>query len=112
MRNPALPTHSGSAACRCPSTLHTCGLPNPEEHYIKWAAETETQLEVALGALRDPGGTIDDVFSAITLGELAYRIALGERNESDWPDEYEPECICPSELVARGGFKGGCPVHA
>lgn len=24
---------------------------------------------------------------------------------------YEPECICPPELVAAGGFRGGCPVH-
>lgn len=22
------------------------------------------------------------------------------------------DCICPPDLVARGGFKGGCPVHA
>jgi len=25
--------------------------------------------------------------------------------------EPEPECICPPELLARGGFKGACPVH-
>jgi hypothetical protein len=24
----------------------------------------------------------------------------------------EPSCICPPELRERGGFKGGCPVHA
>jgi hypothetical protein len=23
----------------------------------------------------------------------------------------EPECICPPDLVARGGFRGGCPMH-
>jgi hypothetical protein len=22
------------------------------------------------------------------------------------------ECICPPDLLARGGFRGGCPVHA
>lgn len=22
------------------------------------------------------------------------------------------ECICPPDLIARGGFRGGCPVHA
>jgi hypothetical protein len=22
-----------------------------------------------------------------------------------------PVCICPPDLVARGGFKSGCPVH-
>lgn len=30
-------------------------------------------------------------------------------------DGYEltgPGCVCPPELVARGGFKGGCPVHS
>jgi hypothetical protein len=23
----------------------------------------------------------------------------------------QPECICPPDLLARGGFRGGCPVH-
>lgn len=25
---------------------------------------------------------------------------------------YEPVCICPPDLLARGGFKGGCPQHS
>ena len=24
---------------------------------------------------------------------------------------YEPVCICPPDLLARGGFKGRCPIH-
>lgn len=33
------------------------------------------------------------------------------------PDDVEepddgPACICPPDLVERGGFKGGCRVHA
>jgi hypothetical protein len=27
-------------------------------------------------------------------------------------DDDGPDCICPPELVERGGFKGGCPVHS
>jgi hypothetical protein len=23
----------------------------------------------------------------------------------------QPKCICPPDLLARGGFKGGCPIH-
>jgi hypothetical protein len=27
-------------------------------------------------------------------------------------DDDAPRCICPPDLLARGGFRGGCPVHA
>jgi hypothetical protein len=23
----------------------------------------------------------------------------------------QPKCICPADLLARGGFRGGCPRH-
>jgi hypothetical protein len=26
-------------------------------------------------------------------------------------DAHERVCTCPPDLVARGGFRGGCPVH-
>jgi hypothetical protein len=104
---------SDQIECRCVSGAHTCGAPNDdEERYVKWAAETEGQLDGALAALRDPGAPSDDVLAAIGLADLAYRIAVNEAPEEEWPEEYEPECICPPELLARGGFKGGCPVHA
>jgi hypothetical protein len=33
--------------------------------------------------------------------------------EGDWDEIVdEPACTCPPDLVARGGFSGGCPVHA
>ena len=80
--------------------------------YAKWAAQTEESLREALDALLSDERPLDDVFSAIELAELAYRIANGERPEDDWPEDVQFECICPPELVARGGFKGGCPVHA
>lgn len=25
--------------------------------------------------------------------------------------EIKRDCICPPDLLARGGFRGGCPVH-
>ncbi len=73
--------------------------------------EAESQLNTALFALRE-GESIDDVFAAISLADLALRIGLGETPADEWPEESEPLCICPPELVARGGFKGGCPAHA
>ncbi len=73
--------------------------------------EAERQLNAALYALRE-GESIDDVFAAISLADLALRIGLGEKPQGEWPEEEsEPVCICPPELVARGGFKGGCLVH-
>jgi hypothetical protein len=48
-------------------------------------------------------GPQEEVIDGVTLGF-----------EGPW-DEIEeivfPECICPPDLVARGGFRGGCPVH-
>jgi len=38
-------------------------------------------------------------------------VADGAWDEVDEVDD-GPECICPPDLIARGGFKGGCPVHA
>jgi hypothetical protein len=34
--------------------------------------------------------------------------------EGPWDNVEEtitPTCICPPDLVARGGFRGGCPTH-
>jgi hypothetical protein len=89
-----------------------CPLCVAEEQYEKWSERADEQLEEALSALRDPNETSDAVLSALHLAELAFRIALGETPEDEWTDEYVPVCICPPELVERGGFKGGCPVHA
>jgi len=81
-----------------------------EIHYDRWSQRADEQLEEALGALRDLNETSDAVFSSIHLAELAFRIALGEKPEGEWPEEYE--CTCPPDLVARGGFKSGCIVHS
>lgn len=35
----------------------------------------------------------------------------GEPDDVEEPDD-GPACICPPDLVERGGFKGGCPVHS
>ena len=36
---------------------------------------------------------------------------LAEMVRSLTEAEEGPTCICPPELLARGGFKGGCLVH-
>jgi hypothetical protein len=47
----------------------------------------------------------------------ALRIESGElpSDEMDgypFPGEERHGCTCPPELLERGGFRGGCPVHA
>lgn len=38
---------------------------------------------------------------------FAPSMAPDEINEE--PDE--PACLCPADLLARGGFRGSCPAH-
>jgi hypothetical protein len=57
----------------------------------------------------------DRKFEEAGLG-IDVEIAEGVRLDFQGPwdeieDVPEPKCICPPELVARGGFRGGCPVH-
>lgn len=62
---------------------------------------------------KDPSDV--DVATAICflkadLGDMS-PAEIAEMEESLAESERGPDCICPPELVARGGFKGGCPVH-
>jgi hypothetical protein len=65
--------------------------------------------------------TSDEAISETQKALMAFYLSVDERPESVLlgTAEYEtaaheppPECICPPDLVERGGFKGGCPVHA
>lgn len=81
-----------------------------------WFARTRALLEQAISEIAD--GTSDAVLGAISAAECSYRIGLGEipPDELDgyaFPGEPEvgPPCICPPDLLARGGFKGSCPAE-
>lgn len=44
-------------------------------------------------------------------GSSAGTIILHPGDIVEYLDQPELECICPPELVARGGFRSGCPTH-
>lgn len=79
-----------------------------------WRQRLEEKLEIALGETRDNV----DPSASISLAEVYSRAWAGEATDDELDDlrEYEerrePECICPPDLLERGGFRGGCPVHA
>jgi hypothetical protein len=74
-----------------------------------YGAQAEALLEQALSETRDGIDAIPTVVEA-----LAWLRA--EAGECEPPESYaapdEDDCICPPDLLARGGFKGRCPVHA
>lgn len=79
-----------------------------------WSVRGERLLERALSEVRDD----EDAIATVSAAVQALRIDAGEADPAtmdDYPfpgeDRPELECICPPDLVARGGFKSGCPVH-
>jgi hypothetical protein len=79
-----------------------------------WGIRAERLLEKALYVLRSD----EDPLPLMSAAETSYRILLGELPESEmdgYPFPSEPvavECICPPDLLARGGFRGDCLVHS
>jgi hypothetical protein len=57
-------------------------------------------VSLLLAALRAEGGQLP----ASEAAELDESFRREENPEAD--------CICQSDLLARGGYRGGCPVHA
>jgi hypothetical protein len=78
-----------------------------------WATRAERLLEQALDEVR--GGI--DALPTISAADAALRIEAGEMPASEldgypFPGEDPPgHCICPPDLLERGGFRGGCLVH-
>lgn len=79
-----------------------CGDPEA----ITWGARAESLLKQALSEVRDGIDAIPTVSAALT----ALRIEAGELPESEMAGE-EAVCICPPDLLKRGGFRGTCPEH-
>ena len=77
-----------------------------------WISRAARLLEQAVSGMED-----DDQIPTVAAALDALRIAYGELSPEEmdgyrFPGEESPgDCICPPDLLARGGFKGGCPVH-
>lgn len=89
---------------------------NSADRFRKWGQE---RLSDALYALADDGADLE-VLGNVELALMslsmyydsdAAAITLTPSDVVEYVDEPDPECICPPGLVARGGFRGGCPVH-
>lgn len=75
-------------------------------------SRVERLLGQALEEVRDGIDAIPIVSAALT----ALRVEAGELGTDaldgyPFPDE-APNCICPPDLLERGGFRGGCPEHS
>lgn len=86
-----------------------------------WVTRAARLLEKALDEIRIG----DDPVHTVSAADAALRIEAGELDSSEMDgyefpheppskDEEEQEegvCICPPDLLERGGHRGGCPVH-
>jgi hypothetical protein len=77
-----------------------------------WAMRAERLLEQALQETRDGIDAIPTVDAALTaLHVEAGELPTDEMDDYPFAGEETDDCTCPPELRARGGFRGGCPVH-
>lgn len=81
------------------------------------ASYARDRLEAALAELVDGGS--DSVLGEAEAATMALHVLYGHTGPItlvpgdilDDVDRADPVCICPPDLVARGGFRSGCPVH-
>lgn len=75
------------------------------------------RLEAALSGLDDDDS--DEVLGEAQLALMALHVHYGSTETitlvpadvEEYVDRRDPTCICPPGIVARGGFRSGCPVH-
>jgi hypothetical protein len=77
-----------------------------------WSVRAQEATEQALGEIIDG----IDAIATLSLAMACLKAEVGELDPDDMADldrSYNgPVCICPPDLLERGGFKGGCPVHS
>lgn len=93
-----------------------------EHKGVEWYAQlAERACERALDVIRSD----EDAGAELSLAQVAWKVVMGDASDAERSDMneyvltddggYEIDmawvCICPPELLARGGFKGGCPAH-
>ena len=75
-----------------------------------------TYVSVQAETLKEASAVIEAAFpnpedwQAMSYGVEVY--APGGEPDDVIEEDDGPVCICPPELLARDGFKGGCPVHS
>lgn len=86
-----------------------------DKEQVTCRAWSERARHLAEQAVSEIAGDID------AIGTLEHAIAClraeaGELDADDFADlarlHAKPTCICPPDLLARGGHRGGCPVHS
>lgn len=83
----------------------------PTERSQLWDARAGDLLNEALYQLRFG----EDPIPAVSAALAALKIAVGELDATELAFMFEEDgrpCICPPELLQRGGFVGNCPAHA
>jgi hypothetical protein len=76
-----------------------------------WGARAERLLEQALDEVRngiDAIATVDLALACLRIEDES--LSAAELDGYTFPGEQV--CICPAELLERGGHRGGCPVHS
>jgi hypothetical protein len=83
-----------------------------DEERSVWSKRAEEAARQALDEIQDD----IDAIPALSLALACLRAEVGElpADEIEELDEgyREPSCICPPDLLERGGFRGSCPVHS
>lgn len=82
-----------------------------DRYYIFGGTHVRVQADTLEGAHRLMENVWPDDGSWAEIGEGVEVFAPSEE-PVEIVEPFEPECICPPDLVERGGFRGGCPVHA
>ncbi len=85
-----------------------------------YGAYARARLEAALSGLADDASDVE-VLGEAELALMALHMHYGSTatvvlepadvDEYVSPSGQKPKCICPDGLVARGGFRSGCPEH-
>jgi hypothetical protein len=77
-----------------------------------WSIRAQEAIEQALGEVIDG----DDAIATLSLATACLQAEVGELDAEDMADLdrfYKcPICTCPPDLLERGGYRGGCPVHS
>lgn len=89
---------------------------NPDERSV-WSIRAERAAQQVLDEVIDG----IDAIPAASLLLAVLRAEVGELPadeaddlEASFRQDEDPEanCTCPPELLERGGYRGGCPVHS
>lgn len=94
-------------------------IAEPTDDTERFRAYAIARLDEAMEALVNDGADLD-VLAPLELALMAANLwfacpqpfTLDPTDVIEYVDEPAPACVCPADLVARGGFRSGCPVHA